>query len=553
MTILKKTLPASKLNEVRTGGIEPIAQSGILSGINKSARIGDVHIHTAGVGDDRQAENFHGGGDRAVLQYDPAHYAAWVRDMPQSKELFHIGSFGENLVAASMSERNMCVGDKVRVGEVLLELTQFRQPCFKLNHRFNDKNMSRQTQATGRTGWFYRVLEEGMVKAGDTISVVERPLPEWTISRLQHYVYDASDDIEMARVLMNLPFLGDEIRGVFTKRVESNSVEDWGGRLSNGPVSTRPTAWRELRLTDAEMVTPSVRCFRFEDPDGGALEQYAAGAHIDVKACNAFTRSYSLTSLPDGLGYDIAVKLDPASSGGSEWMHKDAKVDDLIMVATPRNFFPLVSGASHYKLIAGGIGVTPILSMIEQLEQNGANWELRYCAAFKENAPFSDALLAKYPNQVHLHLDGEDATNQLDVAASLKDQKLGEHVYCCGPPGLMNAVRNASRHWADGSVHFELFSGPPALETENNERFSVTIGSSGQNLEVPADATLLDALRDNGFNIDSQCEAGTCGTCRIGVISGEVDHRDMVLSAFERKTSMMCCTSRGKGKLVLDL
>lgn len=549
----KKPTLSSTLIQVRTGGIGLVAQSGIKSGIGKSARVGQVQIYRNGVEGDRQAESFHGGGDRAVLQYDPLNYDSWIQELPDSAHLFKVGSFGENLVAAEMSERTICVGDIVQIGTALLQVAQFRQPCFKLNHQFSDKNMSRLTQQTGRTGWFYRVLEEGMVEAGDVINIIDRPQPDWTISRLQHYVYDASDDLDMAQTLATLPYLGDEIRGVFEKRVAKNKVENWNLRLSNGPVVERQTKWQELLITNAELITPSIKRFRLEHPDGVSLETYEAGAHVDVKACNAYTRSYSLIHLPDGKGYDIAVRRDPDGRGGSIWMHDEAKVGDLIMVTAPRNFFPLAKQATRHKLIAGGIGVSPLLAMIGQLEKMNADWEMRYCATHRENAPFSDALLKKYPGNIRLHLDGENAANQLDVADYLKTQAPGEHVYCCGPKGLMDAVRAASVHWSDASVHFELFSGPPEMEAGENIEFTAKIASTGQEITVSPDVTLLEALRENEIEILSECEAGTCGTCRVGLVSGDVDHRDMVLSPNEKTTSLMCCVSRGKGMILLDL
>ena len=549
----KNLILNSTLIQVRTGGIGLVAQSGIKSGIGKSACLGPVRIHRNGVEGDRQAESFHGGGDRAILQYAPANYDDWIRDLPNSAELLQIGSFGENLVATDMSERNVCVGDIMQIGTALLQVAQFRQPCFKLNHQFADNNMSRLTQKTGRTGWFYRVLGEGIVEAGDVITIIDRPQPEWTISRLQHYVYDASDDLDMAQVLANLPHLGEEIRGVFQKRIANNRVENWNLRLSNGPVVERQIKWQELRITKADLVTQSVKLFRLEHPDGKSLEGYEPGAHVDVKACNAYTRSYSLIHLPDGKGYEFAVRLDPGGRGGSMWMHDEAKVNDLIMVSAPRNFFPLAEQATRHKLIAGGIGVTPLLAMIEQLEKTDADWEMRYCATQRENAPFSDELLEKYAENVRLHLDGENTANQLDVAIYLKNQTMGEHVYCCGPTGLMDAVKNASSHWTSGSVHFELFSGPPEVEKEKNTEFTAEIASTGQKITVSPDVTLLEALRVNGIELLSECEAGSCGTCRVGLVSGDVDHRDMVLSPHEKAKSLMCCVSRGKNAIVLDL
>ena len=540
------------LEQVRIGDIGFIAQSGIRSGIKKTAQLGSVRINFNGIEGDHQAESFHGGGDRAVLQYDPAHYDIWTREFPENAGLFAIGKLGENLVADGMSENNMCVGDKVRIGTALLQVSQFRQPCFKLNHYFNNKNMARFTQSTGRTGWFYRVLDEGVVRAGDAIILIERPHPEWTILRLQHYVYDASDDMEIAQTLAQLSFLGDEIRGVFENRLTTNNVENWESRLSNAPAVTSTKKGQELKIVETEMLTPSVRRLRLEHPLGSTLEWFEAGAHIDVRVCNAFTRSYSLIHLPDGKGYEIAVRRDPNGRGGSVWMHDNAKVGDQLMVTRPRNFFPLSKKTGGFKLIAGGIGITPLLAMIEQLENRGSDWELRYCASFKDNAPFADLLMKTFPQRVRLHLDGEDTSGQLDITTYLNYQGSNEQVYCCGPTGLMNAVRHAAAHWTSGSVHFEIFSGNPAIDISADSSFTVEISSSGQQFVVSAQTSLLEGLRANGIEVNSECEVGSCGTCRIDYVSGEIDHRDMVLTQAERGTSLMSCVSRARGKVVLN-
>src|SRR4051794_38785567 len=228
--------PVARLDEIRTGSVALLENSGIRSAILKQARTDAQWIGPNGVQGDTHAESFHGGAEKAILQYDSDFYEIWAAEFPDSAEYFEPGGFGENFVAAGMNETTMCVGDVVRVGGTLLQVSEPRQPCFKLNHRFRQPNMSRRSQATGRTGWMYRVLEPGFVRIGDMIEVVERPLPEWPLARVQHYLYQAVDDLDAAQMLSELPLLSSSCRALFARRVENATTEDWESRLSNGPL-----------------------------------------------------------------------------------------------------------------------------------------------------------------------------------------------------------------------------------------------------------------------------------------------------------------------------
>lgn len=229
-------LPSSVLSEIRIGSVSEIGHSGIRSAIGKRPLGAPIRIDLNGPVGDQHAERFHGGPEKAVLHYDRAHYAAWQAEFPDIASAFQPGSFGENFVGIGLSEATVCVGDIMRAGSVLLQVSESRQPCFKLNHRLGKDGISRRAQESGRTGWFYRVLEPGEVAAGDVISVVDRPLPDWPITRLQRYLYHMTDNVEAARLLSELPHLSPGFRALFAKRVETGRVENWESRLSNGPV-----------------------------------------------------------------------------------------------------------------------------------------------------------------------------------------------------------------------------------------------------------------------------------------------------------------------------
>jgi MOSC domain-containing protein YiiM len=226
-------LPApTTLLEVRIGKVRRLGETDIMTAIAKSVCAGPVAIEAQRVRGDEQGEAIiHGGPDKSVLQYARHHYAQWQAEFPESAPLFAPGGFGENLVAESWDETTMCIGDVVEIGGALLQVAQPRSPCFKLNHRFGQQTMSRRAQQTHRTGWYYRVLQQGVVQAGDTMQVVERPLPQWTVDRVQHYLYDEPRNQDAAHELSTMPLLAEALRTVFGRRCKTRTVEEWNARL----------------------------------------------------------------------------------------------------------------------------------------------------------------------------------------------------------------------------------------------------------------------------------------------------------------------------------
>lgn len=556
--------PPARLEQIRTGAVKLLGYSGIRTAIDKAAIDGTHFIGPHGLDGDAHAESFHGGSEKAILQYDSDHYAKWRQEFPDAAERFVPGGFGENFVAAGINETNVCIGDIFRVGAALIQVSEARQPCFKLNHRFGQPNVSRRAQATGRTGWLYRVIAPGAVTVGDAIELQQRPHPAWSVSRVQHFLYDEIGNRDAARILSELPLLSPGFRALFARRLETAAVEDWESRLSNGPLAKAPVAWIEADIAAIADVTPTVKLFQLTRADGTSLPRFEPGAHIDLKVENSVTRSYSLLGRDyvgntaggeAGDGYWIAVKRVPEGRGGSRYLHDAAKIGERLTITAPKNFFQLTAAAGRQRLIAGGIGITPFLSMIGHLEADGADWELHYCVRSREDAAFADRLAARYPRRVCLHVSNGDRRHRLDVAALLADARAGDHVYCCGPAGLMNEVHAATREWPEGHVHFESFAGRAAPGTADcsADCSAFTVTARGRDIEVGAGATLLEALRGAGFELPSSCEAGTCGTCCIKYVAGNVDHRDMVLTANERRDHLIPCVSRASGRLVLEL
>jgi phthalate 4,5-dioxygenase reductase component len=301
-----------------------------------------------------------------------------------------------------------------------------------------------------------------------------------------------------------------------------------------------------LQVAGASAETPDIRLFELTAADGAELPEFSPGAHISVRAPNGMIRKYSLCNDPaERERYVIAVLREPAGRGGSLSMVDEAKEGDEILVTPPRNDFPLVSSPAGYTFIAGGIGITPILSMMRHLKSSaGPKFKLYYCTRSKEKTAFYQQLSApEFRGQVVMHHDGGDLDKALDLWPVLENPR--GHVYCCGPRGLMDSVRDMTGHWNASQIHFEAFSDAEAHKP-NDQPFRVRLAHSGAVLEVPAEKTILETIRAAGQDAPSSCESGTCGTCKTTLLAGEADHRDLVLTNSERNDHIMICVSRAK-------
>lgn len=305
-----------------------------------------------------------------------------------------------------------------------------------------------------------------------------------------------------------------------------------------------------LQVTAQRDLARDIREFTFARPDGSMLPPFTPGAHVTVETPSGAMRRYSLVN--DGTApteYVIAVKRDARGRGGSASMHDGLTEGASITVEPPENEFPLVP-ASKYLLIAGGIGITPILAMARQIMADGKPFKLIYCTRTAEETAYLDEIAA-FPNAI-VHHDEGDIDNFYDFWDHFEEPG-NEHVYCCGPAPLMEEIKAISGHWAEGRVHFEDFN-PVDVVRADDVPFKVTLAKNGQVIDVPADRSILEALREAGEKTVSSCESGTCGTCKCRLIEGEVDHRDLVLMDEEKNDYIMICVSRAKsGDLVIDL
>lgn len=292
------------------------------------------------------------------------------------------------------------------------------------------------------------------------------------------------------------------------------------------------------------------------DPAGNELPAFTAGSHIDFhlpKTGNI--RQYSLWNDPSETHrYCLGILRDPQSRGGSLEIHGAVKEGDLIKISHPRNHFHLQETPDNFILLAGGIGVTPILSMAQRLQTLGKNFELHYCSRSEERTAFLGFIKnSAFSDKVRFHFDNAGDEQLLDIPGLVSNQPDGANLYVCGPQGFMEVVIDASSNWDPSTVHREYFTVEESHEDDDS--FKVMINSSGQVIDIPEESTITEVLEQHGISIPVSCEQGVCGTCMTQVVEGEIEHHDYYLTDPEREAGdvIIACCSRAKGTLVLDL
>ena len=332
-----------------------------------------------------------------------------------------------------------------------------------------------------------------------------------------------------------------------------------GKRKRPSPVPASQRATLTLKVARKRTEAENVQSFELVDADGKALPPFTAGSHIDVHVPGGKVRQYSLcNSAAERHRYLIAVMRAEPTRGGSKAMHEQVSEGDLIEVSAPKNHFPLVESAKHSLLIAGGIGVTPVLCMAEHLTDIGADFNMHYFARSAARAAFVDHIKrSKFANRVTFHFARDEQRQRLDLAALLGMHDAETHLYVCGGERFTNGVIDAAlqKGWRNDQMHREYFNAEHR-QCDSNAEFDVTIASTGKTIRIPADKTVMAALADCGIHITASCEQGVCGTCVTRVLEGEPQHRDLFLSDDERKRNdrfTPCCSRANSPTLVLDL
>jgi tetrachlorobenzoquinone reductase len=309
---------------------------------------------------------------------------------------------------------------------------------------------------------------------------------------------------------------------------------------------------RTLRVDRMARLADDVIEVLLADPAGGPLPPWEPGAHVVLRLADGLSRQYSLCGDPADRGtWTVAVHRAPGSRGGSRHVHDQLRVGSLLAVEGPVNNFPL-EAADRYLLVAGGIGITPILAMARHLRQAGADFRLVYCGRTAAVMAYAGEVSGWDDGRVTLHADDEQG-GPLDLGALLAGHP-GSLVYCCGPDGMLGAVERLAPDPA--RVRIERFRAAPVADTAADDAFDVVLARSGGRVRVEPGESILDVLERAGHDVPSSCREGICGTCETKLLRGEPDHRDSVLTPLERAEngSMMICVSRAAGpELELDL
>ena len=562
--------------EVRTSRMKKMPGLDIESGIDKTLCAGAVQVTRLGLEGDEHDPTFHGGIDKAVHACESSpltprsplthtispdcssHYPGWRAEYPDAASRFVPGGFGENLVMAHMNERNVCIGDVWAVGDsTLLQVSLPRQPCFKLNHRFQLKNFAPRTKDSSRTGWYYRVLREGSVAAGDAVTLVERKWPSWTIERVQEYLHRNQDDAAVNAELAEIEAMGEESRGAFRKRVAKAKAK--AKREAMG-LSDKGEHWRDFRIVQKTLETDRVVALILEavTPEEDPEPLPKGGAHARLLLPNGLQRTYSIVSGHRN-SFELGVALEPQSRGGSRWLHQVTPGGEnaTLKVGRMTADIPPAGAASNHVFIVGGIGITAFLSLMKAYASIHFNIELHYAVrSVSTDLPFRSRIeeLQNTPGwSVDVHLYDSSRGERMDIDKVVRDLKWNSHLYACGPPKMMDATQQAVvRHGvADDEVHFEAFGAdtggdPFEAEVANREHRLVSVGE---------EETLLEALRRElgSSEVESSCEVGNCGTCKVSVRAGRVEHRGTALSTAEKENSMLSCISRGVGRIVIEI
>lgn len=311
-----------------------------------------------------------------------------------------------------------------------------------------------------------------------------------------------------------------------------------------------------VRVTEVTALNELVTRFRFEPVAGGLLPTFSGGAHTVVEMGDGeITRlnPYSLMSDPfDQTSYTISVRRDDEGRGGSLFMHKNVSVGDEMVISNPVNLFSLDLRAKKHLMIAGGIGITPFLAQIKQLDRAHGNWELHYSCRSRALGSYVDYLTSTHPNDVDVYYD--DQSQAIDLDSLLDGQPLGTHIYVCGPKGMINWVRSKATElgWPREAIHYEEFLAP-----QPGKPFEVKLSISNEVVQVGEQESLLEAMERSGVDAPYLCRGGACGQCETRVIdyTGNFIHRDHWLDDEEHSSGekIMPCVSRFEGKtLVLD-
>ena len=565
-------MSAGELLAVNVGMPKDVSWEGrtVHTGIWKSAIEGRRAVSRLNVDGDGQGDTAgHGGVNRAVFVYQTGSYRYWEREL--GRDDFVYGQFGENFTVSGLDDDEVCVGDRYRIGSALFEVSQPRVTCYRVGIRMDEPRMPSLLVAHHRPGFYFRVLEEGEIGAGDSVELVARGDEAMSVADVDALLYlpgHSRRDLERA---LRIPALSAGWQGSFREMLDEPPVEApaWAGM-------------RSMRVVAIERESGSVISVRLVPADGEGATPALPGQFLTVRV-NALLRTYSLSGLPDDESYRISVKREPHGVA-SGYLHGSLRVGDVLEAGAPRGSFVLRDGSRPVVLVSAGVGATPVLAMLHVLVSSGSSREVWWLHGARNRAehPFAQEareLLSQLPGArsvVAYSAPGPDDSGY-DVSGRLSGEVVSSFgvpvdadFYLCGPGAFMRDMAGAltALGVSPERVRTEPFGPEDAINPgvidgavvaphppEGVAGGGPVVSFSRSNLSVewdPSFSSLLELAEACDVPVRWSCRTGVCHTCETGLVAGDVDYRPDPLEPAVPGTALICC-SRPRGEVALDL
>jgi MOSC domain-containing protein YiiM/ferredoxin-NADP reductase len=563
----------ARLEGIFVGRSASLGPGKVASAFVKNSVEGPVTVGRSGLPGDEQADlRVHGGPDMAIYVYPREHYSLWCAEFPEHSALWRAGGLGENLSLHGWDETVVCIGDTVRLGSTLLQVTRPRKPCFKLALRFNDLRLPRRLVETGRCGWYFRVLETGVIAPGDDLELVDRTHPAWTIRRVNDISVCPNPDTGELAELAAIPSLA------------ANWRMQVSAALAAAKAADRTNSFREFKVTSTKDESASIRSFLLEPVGEGGVPPMIAGQHVVVCA-NAdgsgqrASRPYSLSSI-SSTQLQISVKRE--AGGFSEWLHENVGVGYRLGLLGPRGSFVLDStSAAPLTLISAGVGITPMMAMLQAATTNNGSRSVPSSITFIHGARNSadqafaaqiDDIVSRHPTvRRHIRfsrpLQGDEIGRSHDSIGRVDRRLLetflagldGSRVYVCGPSDFMSDVRRwiGELGLRGARIFAETFKLPVSAVRKAGvpPRAEATISFSraGGQAKWERGMSLLEVVEATGIAVKSDCRSGVCGACATRVVSGGVGYDIEPLAEIAEGEVLLCCAHPLDGEVGLEI
>jgi len=540
-----------------------------------------VFVRSLGLEGDEQADlAVHGGVDKAVYAYPSANYPLWHQEFPEHVRIWGPGSLGENLTLSGFDETNVNIGDVFKIGSAVLEVTQPRKPCFKLALRFSgDQRIAPRMIREARTGWYFRVIQEGHLVAGDRVEFLDRRHEEWSIKRINQQAYDRSATEEKLRAIAALPELSAAWRNQTVSAANSISSKKSASKF------------RTFVLSEMSVESRLIRSLVFTPVDGENVRLHEPGQHVQLKLTlpgskTGVVRRYTISSVPNGKNLRISVKIEDKGQISS-LLHR-LRLGDQVEISRPQGRFVLARESGRaVALVSAGVGITPMISMLHAAVTQDGRYPfvpgILFLHGARNGAEHAFAEQVKISLNKHPEVtskifysqptDEDRANGKFDHEGRMSLRQIGEFpsaeydYYICGPVSFMNAIVDElkSKGVSDSQIRTETFDfrndeagAASAVTPDELRKFKTSAKVRFENTDKsviwsPEQGTLLDLAEANRIDVSSDCRMGICGACLTRIASGEVMHLALDGPQPDKDQALLCCAVPKTDELVLNL